>query len=709
MSSKCPFLKRSQYTDIQGIAFCHNFVPFIDASSLVAVKRLPQICEKMGQQIAWTVVCADMSQQRKKDPYIDMFFSRYQYRTRIITEGKTWFNEEAQEAWGKNAYEQVKNLDVSYVYSRSMWAGSHVAAALYKESHPSVLWIAEFSDPIYMDTSNAVRAPGMRYSGDKAYLNSFWKDIETTVFENADQIIFTNENQKQYMLAHNPPKDTAAVLVKSRVWPHPILPEIYRKIIPSDYILNQDYINIGYFGTFYANRSNNDMLLLLKNERVCLHVFTNISPDLEGICAKYAGRLCVHAMVSHLEMLSIAARMDYLYLNDIEFPSGIAPYQPSKLADYFSAGTPIIALVKSNTPMSMCKEENLMKVEQIDDVLINGLSKRRYRNKGRRSGISKLSYYKEQYVESIRAEGILSIAQHLSEGKTDNGYNSLPMPALFDEKGEVRWLFADEEVFSSRNTFFLYHYGLRTIYFLSKAYRFTGDRGKLRLAKKILASFYTFFLSADSSTEMLFNDHAMAERIENIIYFWDVANEANLDFDRKAALGLVEDALEKLSGTGYYQRNHNHGIIADKACLIGYYFLNSSSGDIEIQRIIQRLMAQVDYAFGRDGVHKENSIDYHFVVVNMLCGCLNICQYIRHAYYDELYQKVSDSFAYIVHALKPNLQRPLFGDSKGSGHDRNAESPTDQLLFSERFGIDELKYVLTAGKEGKKPETTAKL
>lgn len=707
LASSCPFLRRAWYTNIEGIAFCHNFVPFIDASSFVAVKRLPQICAALGRQIAWTVVCADMSAQRKRDPYIDIFYSRYQYKARVITEGKTWFNEEAQEAWGRQAYERVKEMEVPYIYSRSMWAGSHVAAALYKKAHPSTMWIAEFSDPIYMDTANTVRMPGREYSGEKAYLNHFWKDIETTVFEQADQIIFTNENQKQYMLANNPPQNPEWVRQKSQVWPHPVLPKIYRDLIPPTCLPDKAFINIGYFGTFYANRSSSDLLLLLKNEEVCLHLFTNSTPELEELSKEYDGRLRVYPMVSHLEVLSTAACMDYLYLNDIDFPGAPIPYQPSKLADYLSAGTPILALVKPNTPMSQRSEENLIKVTQIDDDLLHCLTRRR-EGARYRSGISRLSYYKEQYVEAIDVSGLLSIVRHLAEGTADTGYNSLPMPDLFDADGAVRWRFADAEVSRSRNTFFLYHYGLRSIYFLSRIYRLTGDHDKLELAQKILASFYSFFCLASDSTEMLFNDHAMSERIENIIYFWDTAEEAGLKFDRSAALALVEDALDKLSGTGYYQRNHNHGIIADKACLVGYYFLNNAKGEAMLQRTILRLKAQVDYAFGRDGIHKENSIDYHYTVVGMLCGCLNLCKHIRHPYYEELYQKVSDSFAYLVYALKPNLQRPLFGDSKGLGHDRNVDSPAEQLLFAERFGLQKLKYVLTRGREGQKPETTAK-
>lgn len=369
------FMNKSMFGKKQGIAFCHNFAPTVDASAYVASKRLSQISDYWGEVINWTVVTSNLAKQKKQDPIWEMYFAKYQFAEKLTTDGKTWFNELAQETWGENAYELVSDREVEYIYSRSMWAGSHVAALLYKKEHPSVKWIAEFSDPLFMGTDNQPRPSTREYEDDLAYLNTFWKDLENSVFENADQIIFTNDNQLAYMLECNPPKDIDAVKGKSLVWNHPIVSNVYARIFESNIELDNSKINIAYFGTFYKNRNVGAMLDLLQNPKIQLHLFTNITDELEELNREH-DNLFLHSMVSQLEFLNLAHRMDYCFLNDIEFEGEINPYLPSKVADYLAADVPIIALVRPNTPMDKLKYPHLIKINELNSDFINALEKR---------------------------------------------------------------------------------------------------------------------------------------------------------------------------------------------------------------------------------------------------------------------------------------------------------------------------------------------
>lgn len=374
-ASESVFMNKSKFGQEQGIAFCHNFPPTVDASAYVASKRLSQISDYWGEIINWTVVTSNLAKQKKQDSVWEMFFAKYQYTEKIITEGKTWFNEFAQESWGKNAYELVSDREVKYIYSRSMWAGSHVAALLYKKEHPTVKWIAEFSDPLFMGTDNQPRPSSKEYEDELAYLNTFWRDLENSVFENADKIIFTNDNQLTYMLECNPPKDIDAVKGKGLVWNHPIVSNVYASIFESNIELDHTKINIAYFGTFYQNRNVGAMLDLLQNPIIHLHLFTNITDELKDLKKKYTN-LFLHPMVSQLEFLNLAHRMDYCFLNDIEFDGEINPYLPSKVADYLAADVPVIALVRPNTPMDKLKYPQLIKINELSADFINTLVKR---------------------------------------------------------------------------------------------------------------------------------------------------------------------------------------------------------------------------------------------------------------------------------------------------------------------------------------------
>ncbi len=380
-ASDCPFINKSLFAKKEAIAFCHNFAPAVDASAFVASKRLAQISKQIGEPLSWTVVCADMSKKRSLDILWEQFYAKYQYSQKNVVSDRVAFDEESQYNWGEQAFEQMKDHFVPYIYSRSMWAGSHVAAWLYKKAYPETIWIAEFSDPVSMNTDNLKRQPTKIHSGSKSFLNTFWQDIEQWVFDNADQIIFTNENQKKYMLDNNPPKSRDAVESKAWVWHHPRISDKYANIIVADYSLDDDNINIGYFGTFYANRSAEPMFELLKNPKVHIHIFTQVTDELKAKVKKISDRIHLHELVSQFEVLNIASRLDYLFLNDIEFNGEINPYLPSKLSDYLAVDTFVIALVREGTPLSLINDEKLLKFTELNEENVNELKKNKYSNK----------------------------------------------------------------------------------------------------------------------------------------------------------------------------------------------------------------------------------------------------------------------------------------------------------------------------------------
>lgn len=701
----CPFINRSLFAEKKAIAFCHNFSPASDASAYVASKRLTQIDEYIGEPLNWKVICADMTKQRVKDFWWDMFYGKYHYTEKIITHGATYFNEEAQQKWGEAAFELVKNEEAAYIYSRSCWTGSHVAARLYKQKHPETIWIAEFSDPVYMGTDNCERPVAKEYSGEKKFLNTFWRDLERYVFDEADKIIFTNENQKIYMLDCNAGNNRAEIEGKAIVWHHPRVSAQYASIIQSDYIMDKDRINIGYFGTFYANRSVEPIFDFLKNPNVNIHIFTTVTEELKEKTRAISNRIYLHSLVSHLEFLNLAKRMDYLFLNDIKFSGSITPYLPSKLADYLSVGTTVIAQVYPNTPMSNIEDKNLIKISTLDDFFIKNIRKR---EEGKiqvyRSDIASIEDFQDEFAESMSREVIISAAENLKSGIADCGFKTLDKPAMYNEEGNIIWDFSDEQTAGSRNTFYLYFRGLRPLYLLACAYEDSGDISFLKLANRILTSFYQFFATQSLKAEMLFNDHAQAERIQNIVFLWDVAKGARFELNTEAAIALVTDAVEKLSGIAYYQSNHNHGIIVDKACLIGLYFLNKPDFVTSFNYIVERLKLQVDYAFTSDGIHKENSIDYHYFVLSLLSGIKNILQYAEHPYFVELSEKMKGAEEYIIYSLKPNLKRPLFGDSKGEQIKYIKKHPDYIKTYDNPY----MEYVVTQGKRGECPPSLFK-
>jgi hypothetical protein len=113
------------------------------------------------------------------------------------------------------------------------------------------------------------------------------------------------------------------------------------------------------------------MLDLLENDKVILHLFVQKPNELKSL--QLNPQICINRYVSHLEFLNIASKMDYLFLNDMDFEGQINPYQPSKLADYFASGTKIVAKINSGSPLSQIEHKNLIKLKKISSKFIRNL------------------------------------------------------------------------------------------------------------------------------------------------------------------------------------------------------------------------------------------------------------------------------------------------------------------------------------------------
>lgn len=364
------FLNRSRFGLQNGIAFCHNFSPASDPSAYVATKRINQISEREGL-INWTVICADMRNFRSSDEQFEQYYAFYNYTKKIVVDENVGWDRKTQYIWGNAACETVEkeSIDnVTTIYSRSLWVGSHIAAYLYKKKHPEVKWYAEFSDPLYMGIDNMPRLT-QTLEGEDEWLNDFWHKMEKIVYENADVIIYTNDNQRKYMLDYYPEKDICKrAYERSLVMQHPVISQRYCSIFSADLDLNPEYIHIAYFGAFYTSRRPDRLWDLLKNERVMLHLFISVAGNLENI-GELPERVQRHQQLNHLEFLNAASQMDYLVINDLKFPvPEINPYLPSKLADYMTSGTPIIALTYEGSPLSKMTHPSILRIEGEDTI-----------------------------------------------------------------------------------------------------------------------------------------------------------------------------------------------------------------------------------------------------------------------------------------------------------------------------------------------------
>lgn len=358
------------------LVIAYTFLPFADTSALVAARRI----RKRG--VIVDVVSNDLTGVRPEDPATMALVDGLVDRHIVLRNPANWASWRGIERFCLRGMERIDEAEAAKghyrsVYSRAMWPASHVLAALYKVRHPDVPWTAEFSDPLLHDvhgTERRVDLPssevldelraGLLAAGKPlpAEANLFlW--IEHLVYALADRVMFTNENQRAYMLDYVADRSLVADIEdRAVVEPQPTLsPEFYSMVRP-DYVLEPDLVHIGYFGRFYVTRGLTEIVDALRTldpqvrRRIRLHVFCD-DPGALGHEVADAGLgdvVVVNGYVPYLDFLALTTRFDCLLVNDARTldTHQVNPYLPSKWSDYVGSGTPIWAVVEDGSVMS---------------------------------------------------------------------------------------------------------------------------------------------------------------------------------------------------------------------------------------------------------------------------------------------------------------------------------------------------------------------
>jgi hypothetical protein len=371
------------------LAILYSFVPFIDTSGLVAARRL----REWG--VVTDVISQDMSNSARVDEASMRIVAEALDEARILS-GKRRVNHwPSVRGFVESALAEVGELEAAKgayrsVYSRAMVPSSHFAAAVLKLRSPELRWVAEFSDPILQNPYGETRvgdieddwlraelADGFRRAGHAVpEIDRLFGWAELIAYAFADDIIFTNEHQREFMLGYCSDHALAErARGISRVMHHPQPgSDLYAMARPV-YRLPEGVVHIGYFGNFYPNRGLTeitgalDNLTLAERDRLQLHVFTS-RPDalLEEVLEQgLADVIRVSPMFGYLEYLNLTTRFDVLLINDYATSPHYVPnpYLPAKLADYRGSGSRIWSLYE---PGSVLAAADVAYASRLGDV-----------------------------------------------------------------------------------------------------------------------------------------------------------------------------------------------------------------------------------------------------------------------------------------------------------------------------------------------------
>lgn len=357
------------------LAVSYCFVPYVDTSAIVAAKRIRAAGEIVD------VVHNVMDSVRGTDPETTRIAAELVDQALPIHSPSAFGNWGATRDFCMRGMSAIQSRRPSEgyerVYSRVVWPASHFLAALYKARHPEVVWTAEFSDPVSRDVHGQERtspladdellrellAAARKAGSDLPMPDNLYAAAENIAYALADQLVFTNENQRDYMLSYCPPALAETARLKARVDPHPSLPAEFYTASPAPLDdLPAGTVNLAYFGTFYATRGLTEVVDAIAKlddatrERVRLHVFTGNAEELteQVRAARLDDVIVVRPYRPYLQFLNLTTAFDCLLVNDARTGSShsVNPYLPSKWSDYKGSGTPVWGLVEPGSPLS---------------------------------------------------------------------------------------------------------------------------------------------------------------------------------------------------------------------------------------------------------------------------------------------------------------------------------------------------------------------
>ena len=350
--------------DERELVISYAFPPTNTTTSNVVAKRI--LSEKRNVD----VICASLNDMQKdftlEKVVLEYIVNKFTVESDFSTDWNNILNFMNEGMKLINGYDKI--------YSRANFPHSHFLALEYKLNNPDTWWRAEFSDPLIFTFGNRHLSGKLE---DEEYIKRIntilnEKDLELISSENdinciceyltfifADEIIFTNESQKEVMIDTLPFE--IDINQKYTISAHPTLDEKYYYIKKSDYPIDSEYINFAYFGVIFSNRAFEDFINAFDNikdeykNKIRLHLFTPNRTLFEQLLSEdLLEKTTFNENVDYLEFLNLSMKFDVLIVED-SFTKGHFiknPYLPSKLSDYNASNTTIWAICEQNSEMS---------------------------------------------------------------------------------------------------------------------------------------------------------------------------------------------------------------------------------------------------------------------------------------------------------------------------------------------------------------------
>ena len=223
---------------------------------------------------------------------------------------------------------------------------------------------------------------------------------------------------------------------------------------------------------------------------------------------------------------------------------------------------------------------------------------------------------------------------------------------------------------------------------LMVAYRDTGREEFFRTAKDIILGWASYERRAVLPKGVLWNDHALAERVLALADFWTLYRH-HPSYDVETAREVLLFAVRSgrfLADQAHFTVTTNHGVMQNLALWhFSLAFPSLPESERYRQLAFERLQEQMSFYINEEGFVLEHSADYHKAGVQFMSLAFRYMSLLGMQIPDEWRQKYSRAQAVYAHLRRTDGSLPMFGDT---GRDEFREDPLVTVTEGDgRYGM----------------------
>lgn len=273
----------------------------------------------------------------------------------------------------------------------------------------------------------------------------------------------------------------------------------------------------------------------------------------------------------------------------------------------------------------------------------------------------------------------------------NHGFYISPYEIVYYE-GDINW----EDINRGR-TYLRYLNSHSFIWYIIDAYKITKDKKYLESGLDIIYD-WIYKYSGRYDNKIAYHDETTALRMNSWLGF--ILTSTSIISKEKLILlnENIRFTANILANDEFHSTNTNHGMFQDISLLLySKVFTKDKYSDKYKLLSYSRIKKYLDYIYTSEGVHKEHTPKYHYIITDTIKQIYSIfknddSEFV--SYMKDIYEK-SLNFSYQI--IKPDGNLPQIGDNQ-------CIRVSEDKIFSKLYNDKYFSYAITKGKSGVKPK-----